>query len=131
MVTKRLSRRARWLLALIVLAVAAPALWIYATRHGVTSANFELLHDGMSRSEVEAALGGPPGSYSMPSWFLWADQKITASSGQRPIWSVHAKWGILPAAVNSLSYWKAPGIMIQVYFDDEERARGALLFARD
>jgi hypothetical protein len=40
--------------------------WLLWPRPGITRANVEQIHDGMTREAVEELLGGPPGDYRTP-----------------------------------------------------------------
>jgi hypothetical protein len=59
----------RWLVAVsVVLLAVGGALSLFlsgywSSRPGITRANFDRLEPGMSRAQVEAILGGPPGEY--------------------------------------------------------------------
>lgn len=58
------SRKRRWVLVLAglaVLAAGAFVLWLQPER--ISQENFDRIRVGMSRAEVEAILGGPPGDY--------------------------------------------------------------------
>ena len=63
--------RKRWiavagiLVSLVGLGAFVPTL--LPPRPGVTKANFERIHDGMSQAEVEAIFGSKP----LPSPFIW------------------------------------------------------------
>jgi hypothetical protein len=61
-------RRARWvLLAIVVVAVAIAVVFFSLPPppgSGITPAGVRSIGPGMTRAEVEARLGGPPGEYS-------------------------------------------------------------------
>jgi hypothetical protein len=51
------------LVALVLLGVGVYALW---PRAGITRTNASAICDGMTRAEVAAIMGGPPGDYHTP-----------------------------------------------------------------
>ena len=46
------------------LAVLALGVWLAAPSHRINEESFDLIHEGMTRAEVAAVLGGPSGDYA-------------------------------------------------------------------
>ncbi len=70
-----MSRRNRLAVLLgipVALVAAAVALWLLWPRIAITPENGERIRLGMTRSEVEEILGGPPGDYAGPEAFAAA-----------------------------------------------------------
>jgi hypothetical protein len=59
-------------LAGLAILVAAGALVLWPRPDRITQENFDRIRAGMSRAEVEAVLGGPPGDYRS-AWTDWPD----------------------------------------------------------
>lgn len=67
---KLLTRRRRsWplLSAIACIALAASAFWLAHPRVSISQATCDKIKPGMTRAEVEALIGGPPGDYSTKS----------------------------------------------------------------
>lgn len=73
----------RWLLFGVLLACGigvALAVLAWWPTPGVTKANFDRIEVGMTRAEVEAIFGGPPGAINTPRLCLWGDGDDSASA---------------------------------------------------
>src|SRR5262245_41952486 len=68
-----LSRRERWLLAIVVVAAigGVSIFFLFNGDNRITLSNFRQLKDGMTRDEVEQILGGLGSDGSEPSYLHW------------------------------------------------------------
>ncbi len=109
--------RRRLLLALVVLAVlvAADGVWWAALpRPGISEANCARITRGMRKGEVEAILGGPPGSYI-------AGKLVEEKPGYRRVgcWQTDDGWVVVlfrdgRTVDKDCSFWHQPTFWEQV-----------------
>jgi hypothetical protein len=88
-------RRLRWLLALAGLAVlVAGVVVLWPRPERITPEKVDRIHEGMSRAEVEAILGGPPGDYRTV-WTEWegndCDEPFNCGSVDLHSWCAETK----------------------------------------
>jgi hypothetical protein len=121
------SRRLRWVLTglAVMIAVGAVALWPREDR--ITREKFHRIEIGMSRAEVEAILGGPPGDYRTV-WTDWAtnvnEEPFTCGSVDGHVSNTGAGGydpdGLLGEAVSSgvplIGNWFGNDGCIQIHF---------------
>lgn len=119
-------RRTRWVtgaVGVLVAVVLAVALTWYATRPYPCRATFERVKEGMTRAEVEATVGGPPGDYSGGRAFprrAWADSWAPDPGG--------TSW---VAVDGELMVWFDPaGTVTRTDIEDVLRLTGPTVLAR-
>jgi hypothetical protein len=120
-----LSRRKRWLLAIVLVAAIAGISFFFLFKgdNRITLSNFRQLKDGMTREEVEQILGGPGSDTAEPIHLHWL--RIAT---QRP-----TDWAFL-CVVDSADpdrqarvtkHWHSVTAWVSVNFDEENRLLGA------
>jgi hypothetical protein len=94
----------------VVVAAGAALLWSQLEPDRITAANFERIHKGMTRAEVEAILG-LPGDYT------------TGATHADPEFMFHGdEWFNVFATGPAWPLWEGDAIRIQVGFDDSDHA---------
>lgn len=112
--TEAVRRRLGWCgLALLLLAIPVGLILLLAraTEPRVTRAKLELVREGMTRAEVEALIGVPPGDYA--SGTVFSDCKFVERP-EKP-WAYSAEW-------------TCDDGLLFVYFDENDRVVWAVTY---
>jgi hypothetical protein len=119
-----MKRHKRYLLAVLALTVAGTVAFLWP-RPRVTKESYERIKLGMTRREVEAVVGGPPGDYTGGPT-LPADPEGALAEGvfQSDVTHVHLAEGVLQGDVSfhpSTGRWDGDGAAVVVQFSTAGR----------
>src|SRR5262249_44853555 len=123
--SRRWDMHRRWLLlglgaGTLLGAVFGVFVWITFPPTGVNWENYERIHQGMTRQQLEAILGCPPGNYRSRPYKVVTDDKGSIILGKM---TVHVGYGDRTLYRNL--NWDTDDASISVYLDE----RGRVVFA--